>query len=139
MIETYAERLEREEKEKMTNYNFDEMKRQEKAKVERNLASADYDGSLGQTDIPSVNPKWNERRSDEDMTEKMKEFAQDILDHESTIEIKLDDGDLLHLAKAAHERNITLNQLCNNIIKGSFDDLDYRFEHSSKPVVLSEY
>ena len=75
----------------------------------------------------------------EDMTEKMKEFAQDILDHESTIEIKLDDGDLLHLAKAAHERNITLNQLCNNIIKGSFDDLDYRFEHSSKPVVLSEY
>ena len=139
MIETYAERLEREEKEKMTNYNFDEMKRQEKAKVERNLGSADYDGSLGQTDIPSVNPKWNERRSDEDMTEKMKEFAQDILDHESTIEIKLDDGDLLHLAKAAHERNITLNQLCNNIIKGSFDDLDYRFEHSSKPVVLSEY
>tara|TARA_B100000686_G_scaffold228322_1_gene235702 strand:+ start:52 stop:471 length:420 start_codon:yes stop_codon:yes gene_type:complete len=139
MIETYAERLEREEKEKMTNYNFDEMKRQEKAKVERNLGSADYDGCLGQTDIPSVNPKWNERRSDEDMTEKMKEFAQDILDHESTIEIKLDDGDLLHLAKAAHERNITLNQLCNNIIKGSFDDLDYRFEHSSKPVVLSEY
>ena len=139
MIETYAERLEREEKEKMTNYNFDEMKRQEKAKVERNLGSADYDGCLGQTDIPSVNPKWNERRSDEDMTEKMKEFAQDILDHESTIEIKLDDGDLLHLAKAAHERNITLNQLCNNIIKGSFDDLDYRFEHSSIPVVLSEY
>ena len=139
MIETYAERLEREEKEKMTNYDFDEMKRQEKAKVERNLGSADYDGCLGQTDIPSVNPKWNERRSDEDMTEKMKEFAQDILDHESTIEIKLDDGDLLHLAKAAHERNITLNQLCNNIIKGSFDDLDYRFEHSSKPVVLSEY
>ena len=139
MMETYADRLKREEKEKMTNYDFDEMKRQEKAKVERNLASADYDGSLGQTDIPSVNPKWNERRSDEDMTEKMKEFAQDILDHESTIEIKLDDGDLLHLAKAAHERNITLNQLCNNIIKGSFDDLDYRFEHSSKPVVLSEY
>ena len=139
MMETYADRLKREEKEKMTNYDFDEMKRQEKAKVERNLASADQDGSLGQTDIPSVNPKWNERRSDEDMTEKMKEFAQDILDHESTIEIKLDDGDLLHLAKAAHERNITLNQLCNNIIKGSFDDLDYRFEHSSKPVVLKEY
>ena len=139
MIETYAERLEREEKEKMTNYNFDEMKRQEKAKVERNLGSADYDGCLGQTDIPSVNPKWNERRSDEDMTEKMKEFAQDILDHESTIEIKLDDGDLLHLAKAAHERNITLNQLCIDVLKNAFDDLDYRFEHSSKPVVLKEY
>ena len=138
MIETYAERLEREEKEKMTNYDFDEMKRQEKAKVERNLASADYDGCLGQTDIPSVNPKWNERRSDEDMTEKMKEFAQDILDHESTIEIKLDDGDLLHLAKAAHERNITLNQLCIDVLKNAFDDLDYRFEHGNKKL-LKEY
>ena len=139
MIETYAERLEREEKEKMTNYNFDEMKRQEKAKVERNLASADYDGCLGQTDIPSVNPKWNERRSDEDMTEKMKEFSEDIIDHESRIEIKLDDDDLLHLAKAAHERDMTLNQLCNNIIKSSFDELDYKFEHQSKPSLLKEY
>ena len=139
MIETYAERLEREEKEKMTNYEFDEMKRQEKAKVERNLGSADYDGCLGQTDIPSVNPKWNERRSDEDMTEKMKEFSEDIIDHESRIEIKLDDDDLLHLAKAAHERDVTLNQLCNDIIKGSFRDLDYRFEHQSKPSLLKEY
>ena len=139
MMETYADRLKREEKEKMTNYDFDEMKRQEKAIVERNLASADYDGSLGQTDIPSVNPKWNERRSDEDMTEKMKEFSEDIIDHESRIEIKLDDDDLLHLAKAAHERDVTLNQLCNDIIKGSFRDLDYRFEHQSKPSLLKEY
>ena len=136
-METYADRLKREGRKQMTNYDMDELRRKEKAKVERNLAPADYDGCLGQTD--TVAPEWNERRSDEDMTEKRARFAQDILDHESTIEIKLDDGDLLHLAKAAHERNITLNQLCNNIIKGSFDDLDYRFEHSSKPVVLSEY
>jgi len=139
MMETYADRLKREGRKQMTNYDMDELRRQEKAKVERNLGSADYDGCLGQTDIPSVDPKWNERRSDEDTTEKMKEFSEDIIDHESRIEIKLDDNDLLHLAKAAHERDITLNQLCNNIIKDSFSDLDYRFEHQSKPTLLKEY
>ncbi len=138
MMETYAERLLREQKEKeMTNYDFDELRRQEKDKVERNLAPADYDGCLGQTD--TVAPEWNARRSDEDMIEKRKQFAQDLIDHESKIEIKLDDEDLLHLAKAAHERDITLNQLCNNIIKNSFSDLDYKFEHSSQPSLLKEY
>ena len=136
-METYAERLKREGRHTMTNYDMDEMRRREQAKVERNLSNADYDGMLGQTD--TVAPEWNERRSDEDMTEKRKQFAQDLIDHESKIEIKLDDEDLLHLAKAAHERDITLNQLCNNIIKGAFSDLDYRFEHSSKPVLLKEY
>tara|TARA_Y100000590_G_scaffold228433_1_gene257745 strand:- start:31 stop:444 length:414 start_codon:yes stop_codon:yes gene_type:complete len=137
-METYAERLLREQKEKeMTNYDFDELRRQEKDKVERNLAPADYDGCLGQTD--TVAPEWNARRSDEDMIEKRKQFAQDLIDHESKIEIKLDDEDLLHLAKAAHERDITLNQLCNNIIKNSFSDLDYKFEHSSQPSLLKEY
>ena len=138
MMETYAERLLREQKEKeMTNYDFDELRRQEKDKVERNLAPADYDGCLGQTD--TVAPEWNARRSDEDMIEKRKQFAQDLIDHESKIETKLDDEDLLHLAKAAHERDITLNQLCNNIIKNSFSDLDYKFEHSSQPSLLKEY
>ena len=137
MMETYADRLKREGRKQMTNYDMDELRRQEKAKVERNLAPADYDGCLGQTD--TVAPEWNARRSDEDMTEKRAQFAQDLIDHESKIEIKLDDEDLLHLAKAAHERDITLNQLCNNIIKNSFSDLDYKFEHSSQPSLLKEY
>ena len=136
-METYAERLKREGRKQMTNYDMDELRRKEKAKVERNLAPADYDGMLGQTD--TVAPEWNARRSDEDMTEKRAQFAQDLIDHESKIEIKLDDEDLLHLAKAAHERDITLNQLCNNIIKNSFSDLDYKFEHSSQPSLLKEY
>tara|TARA_B100001123_G_scaffold71720_1_gene80534 strand:+ start:138 stop:548 length:411 start_codon:yes stop_codon:yes gene_type:complete len=136
-METYADRLKREGRKQMTNYDMDELRRQEKAKVERNLAPADYDGMLGQTD--TVSPEWNARRSDEDMTEKRTQFAQDLVDHESKIEIKLDDEDLLHLAKAAHERDITLNQLCNNIIKNSFSDLDYKFEHSSQPSLLKEY
>ena len=135
MMETYAERLEREKKEKMTNYDFDAMKRREQEKVERNLSPADYDGMLGQTDT-TVKPEWNERRSD---------FAKDIIESErlpkgtTNVEIEIPDQELLHLAKAAHDRDITLNQLCIDILKSSFDDLDYRFEHSSKPVVLKEY
>ncbi len=144
MMETYAERLEREKKEKMTNYNFDEMKRQEKAKVERNLGSADYDGCLGQTDIPAVAPEWDARRSEEEL-QKRKEFAQDLIESEqlpkgsTNVELEISNSDLLHLAKAAHDRDITLNQLCIDVLKSAFDDLDYRFEHSSKPVVLKEY
>ena len=139
-LEAYSEKLQNEEKEKMTNYNFDEMKRREQEKVERNLASADYDGALGQTD--TVTPEWNARRSDEDMTEKRREFAKDITESEKDktvdIELELSDGDFLHLAKAAHERNITLNQLCVDVLKSSFNDLDYRFEHQLKPQLLNE-
>jgi len=134
-METYADLLKREKEKvekKMTNYNYDEMRKQQEVR-------ADYDGALGQTDIPAVAPEWNARRSDEDMTEKRAQFAQDLIDHESKVEIKLDDADLLHLAKAAHERDITLNQLCKSIIKGAFSDLDYKFEHSSQPSLLKEY
>jgi len=140
MMETYAERLLREQKEKeMTNYDFDELRRREKDKVERNLSPADYDGMLGQTD--TVAPEWNARRSDEDMIEKRKQFAEDLIDSEKTtnIEIEIPDQELLHLAKAAHERDITLNQLCVDVLKSAFDDLDYKFEHPTKPVVLKEY
>jgi len=143
MMETYADLLKREKEKvekKMTNYDMDEMRR-------RSERQADYDGCLGQTDeikphqtkIDEVNDIWTARRSDEDMTEKRAQFAQDLIDHESKVEIKLDDADLLHLAKAAHERDITLNQLCRSIIKGAFSDLDYRFEHQSQPSLLKEY
>ena len=139
MMETYADRLKREGRKQMTNYDMDELRRKEKAKVERNLAPADYDGMLGQTD--TVAPEWNARRSDEDMIEKRKQFAEDLIDSEKTtnIEIEIPDQELLHLAKAAHERDITLNQLCVDVLKSAFDDLDYKFEHPTKPVVLKEY
>ena len=129
MMETYADRLKREGRKQMTNYDMDEMRRREQEKVERNLAPADYDGCLGQTDT----------------NEKRREFAQDIIESEqlpkgsTNVELEISNRDLLHLAKAAHDRDITLNQLCIDILKRSFDDLDYRFEHSSKPVVLKEY
>ena len=129
MMETYADRLKREGRKQMTNYDMDEMRRREQEKVERNLAPADYDGCLGQTDT----------------NEKRREFAQDIIESEqlpkgsTNVELEISNSDLLHLAKAAHDRDITLNQLCIDVLTSAFDDLDYRFEHSSKPVVLKEY
>ena len=129
MMETYADLLKR-EKEKveknMTNYDMDQLRRE--GKVPDLDRKADYDGCLGQTD---------------NTTEKRKAFAQDIIESEKEktvdIELEISDDDLLHLAKAAHERNITLNQLCVDVLKSSFGNLDYRFEHQSKPSVLKEY
>ena len=93
----------------MTNYDMDELRRQGK--------------------VPDL--------------QKRKEFAQDLIDTEKdqtvTIDLDIADEDFVHLAKAAHERNITLNQLCIDVLTSSFDELDYRFEHQSKPSVLKEY
>ena len=55
------------------------------------------------------------------------------------VEIELSADDLLVLTLAAHDRDITLNQLCNSVLKASLKDLDYKFEHQSKPQVLKEY
>jgi|TARA_Y100000310_G_scaffold70922_1_gene66704 hypothetical protein len=138
-METYADRLKREGRKQMTNYDMDALRRKEQEKVERNLSNADYDGMLGQTDgmdepVSNMPPEdWEKRRA----------FAQDLIDSEKEktvdIEIEISDDDFMHLAKAAHERDITLNQLCVDVLKSSFDDLDYRFEHQSKPTVLKEY
>ena len=56
-----------------------------------------------------------------------------------TVEIEMDKNDLLKLALAAHDRDITLNKMCSHIIADSMDSLDYRFEHQTKPQVLKEY
>ena len=55
------------------------------------------------------------------------------------VEIELSSDDLLTLTLAAHDRDITLNQLCNSVLRKSLKDLDYRFEHQTKPQVLKEY
>ena len=113
----------------MTNYDMDELRRQ--GKVPDTERKADYDGCLGQTDDLELESRFQ------------REFAQDIIDSEKDktvdIELELSDGDFLHLAKAAHERNITLNQLCVDVLTSSFGELDYRFEHQTKPSVLKEY
>ena len=56
-----------------------------------------------------------------------------------TVEIEIDHKDLLKLALAAHDRDITLNKMCSTIILDSVDSLDYKFEHQTKPTVLKEY
>ena len=112
MMETYADLLKR-----------------EKEKVEKNMTNYDMDQLRREGKVPDL--------------QKRKEFAEDIIESEKettvTLDLEIADADFLHLAKAAHERKITLNQLCVDVITSSFNDLDYRFEHSSKPVVLSEY
>ena len=55
------------------------------------------------------------------------------------VEIEIPDEDLIKLALAAHDRDITLNKMCSSIIVDSIDSLDYRFEHQTKPTVLKEY
>ena len=55
------------------------------------------------------------------------------------VEIELSNDDLLVLTLAAHDRDITLNQLCNSVLRKSLKDLDYRFEHQTNPQVLKEY
>ena len=58
---------------------------------------------------------------------------------EAAVTIGLPDKDLLKLALAAHDRNITLNKMCGIVIKDSLKTLDYKFEHESKPQLLKEY
>jgi hypothetical protein len=103
MMETYAERLQKRKKEKMTNYDLDELERER----DRNAFAS----------VKIGEPK-------EATTE---------------VEIELSNDDLLVLTLAAHDRDITLNQLCNSVLKKSLKDLDYRFEHQTKPQVLKEY
>ena len=103
MMETYAERLQKRKKEKMTNYDLDELERER----DRNAFAS----------VKIGEPK-------EATTE---------------VEIELSHDDLLILTLAAHDRDITLNQLCNSVLKDSLKDLEYRFEHQTKPQVLKEY
>ena len=103
MMETYAERLQKRKRGKMSNYDMDEIERER----DRN--------AFASVKIGDVEPK------------------------ECSIEIELPDEDLIKLALAAHDRDITLNQLCNSVLKDSLKDLEYRFEHQTKPQVLKEY
>ena len=63
----------------------------------------------------------------------------DVEPEERSIEIDLDHKDLLKLALAAHDRDITLNKMCGIVLKDSLKNLEYRYEHQSTPQVLKEY
>ena len=58
---------------------------------------------------------------------------------EAAVTVELPDDVVLKLALQAHERDITLNKMCGIVLKNSLKDLEYRYEHQSKPQVLKEY
>ena len=58
---------------------------------------------------------------------------------EAVVTVELPDEVILRLALQAHERDITLNKMCGIALKDSLKDLEYRYEHQSKPQVLKEY
>ena len=63
----------------------------------------------------------------------------DAEEPQAAVTVELPDDVVLRLALQAHERDITLNKMCGIVLKNSLKDLEYRFEHQSKPQVLKEY
>ena len=101
MMETYAERLQKEKEKKMSNYDMDEIERQR----DRNAFASVKIGE----------------------------------ESEAVVTVELPDDVILRLSLQAHERDITLNKMCGIALKDSLKNLEYRYEHQSKPQVLKEY
>ena len=55
-----------------------------------------------------------------------------------TFEIDISDDLFLKVAKEAHARDITFNDMVLSIVKDGIRDAEYRFEHNSKPQFLAE-
>ena len=120
-IETYAERLQKRKENTMTNYDMDEIERQkDRERKSRGIRPEDE----------------IEREEDRNSFASVKVR---VPEETTSVEIELSDQDLLVLTLAAHDRDITLNQLCNSVLASSLKDLEYRFEHQTKPQVLKEY
>ena len=112
MMETYAERLQ-------TNY-WQNRRKERKENTMTNYDMDEIERERDRNSFASVKVKVPKEATTE-------------------VEIELSSDDLLTLTLAAHDRDITLNQLCNSVLRASLKDLDYRFEHQSKPQVLKEY
>ncbi len=55
-----------------------------------------------------------------------------------SVEIELPQKDILKLALLAHEKDVTLNTICIDILKQGIKDGEHRFEHDSRPELLNE-
>ena len=75
--------------------------------------------------------KKRERRSRGIKSENEKKNKVDI-------EIELPERDILKLALLAHEKDVTLNTICIDILKQGIKDGEYRFEHDKRPQLLNE-
>ncbi len=56
----------------------------------------------------------------------------------TAIDVEIPDKDFIRIAHAAHTRDITINKMVNIILKDGIKTAEYRFEHESKPQLLSE-
>ena len=104
----------------MTNYDMDELRRQGKVpdlEKRRNFAK----------DIIMNENEWP----------KSVEIGKDETPH-TTIDIELPDDDFRRIALQAHERDITFNKMALLILKDGLSKSEYRFEHDSKPQLLTE-
>ena len=94
----------------MTNYDMDELRRQEQKKVEKKL---------------STNwPKSVEVGKDEEAWE--------------TVNVEMEDETFMRIAREAHARDITVNKMVNIILRDGIKTAEYRYEHDSKPQLLNE-
>ena len=92
----------------MADYNFDEVKRKEKEKIEKKI-SGDWPKSV-----------------------------QIGKEKTKILELDITDDLFLRVAKEAHERDITFNAMVLSIIKDGLKNAEYRFEHDNEPQFLTE-
>ena len=118
MMETYAERLQKEKEKKMSNYDMDEIERQRERRTKGVRLADDIEREEDRNAFASV--KIGE-------------------EPEAAVTVELPDDVVLKLALQAHERDITLNKMCSIVLKDGLKNFEYRYEHQSKPQVLKEY
>ena len=100
----------------MVNYDMDEIERQrERERRSRGIK-------------PEQIWKENEKHRMEIMKNEMK----------NKVEVELPQKDILKLALLAHEKDVTLNTICIDILKQGIKDGEHRFEHDSRPQLLNE-
>ena len=92
----------------MADYNFDEVKRKEKEKIEKKI-SGDWPKSV-----------------------------QIGKEKTKILELDITDDLFLRVAKEAHERDITFNAMVLSIIKDGLKNAEYRFEYGNDPQFLTE-
>ena len=92
----------------MADYNMDELKRKEKEKIEKKI-SGDWPKSV-----------------------------QIGKEKTKTLELDINDDLFLRVAKEAHARDITFNDMVLSIIKDGLKNAEYRFEHDNEPQFLTE-
>ena len=103
----------------MADYNRDEMRRQEKRLLEAKKSQQIVDSMSNSKEWPQSVTIGEEEKTE-------------------TLEIDISDDLYLKVAKQAHERDITFNNMVLSIIKDGLKDEEYRFEHNSKPQFLAE-